>query len=509
MHWVSPGSYWSKTFDRTSPAYPPLVGERHVDVAVIGGGITGLTAALYLKQAGKQVAVVESGVIGAGTTGGTTGHLDVMPDQGMTELIRDFGEGAAREITNIRRAAIARIERWCEEFGIDCDFHRVPAYYYTEHEQHARQVESEQEAARKVGVEPVLLHEIGLPFPIATATRIDRQARFHSLRYLEGLARQVHGENATIYEQTRAEPPQDGSPCRVKTPGGQLLATDVILATHSAYLGISQFDMRQAPYQSYAIALRVHDQVPDALYWDDEQPYHYIRLASSDDPHLLIIGGADHKTGQADGRQQFDRLAEYAAKRFRIQSVEQRWSAEFFEPADGVPFIGRVPRTEHLYLGTGYSGTGLTYGTAAGMLLTDLLLGRASPDIEVFSPSRLKLWAAAPELISENLDVARRYIADRFGADKLDSLEQLTPGEGRRADFEGAPCALYREDSGPIHVLSAMCPHAGCHVQWNSAEKTWDCPCHGSRFSATGERLYGPSPADLERKKTVIPVQVD
>jgi nitrite reductase/ring-hydroxylating ferredoxin subunit len=267
--------------------------------------------------------------------------------------------------------------------------------------------------------------------------------------------------------------------------------------------------MRQAPYQSYVLALRVHDELPDALYWDDEQPYHYIRLADSNDPHLLIVGGADHKTGQADERQQFDRLAEYAAQRFRIQSVEQRWSAELFEPSDGVPFIGRVPRSEHLYLGTGYSGTGLTYGTAAGMLLSDLLLGRASPDAEVFSPSRFKLWAAAPGLLSENLDVARRYIADRFGAEKLDSLEKVPVGEGRRVDYEGDACAIYREESGQIRVLSAVCPHAGCHVQWNSAEKTWDCPCHGSRFAATGERLYGPASADLEQKKTVVPVHID
>jgi Rieske Fe-S protein len=274
----------------------------------------------------------------------------------------------------------------------------------------------------------------------------------------------------------------------------------VIAATHSAFFGLSQLDMREAPYQSYLLAAEVEDEIEDALYWDDASPYHYTRWASSDSPRELLIGGADHKTGHGDERQSYASLESYARRKFSVRAIRRRWSAELWEPADGVPYIGRMPRSEHLYAATGYSGTGLTWGTAAGRLLADLILGRKNSLKEIVAPTRLKLWAAAPRLFKENLDVLRQEIDGRFGGEPIHSFDALAPGQGMLVQYHGQLIAAYRDELGALHTHSPVCTHAGCIVQWNQAEQTWDCPCHGGRYDALGRRLYGPPAGNLGHK---------
>ncbi len=499
MQPIAPRSFWHET---TTPgaAYPALQENIRADVCVIGAGITGLTAALALKRAGKNVVVLEAGRVGAGTTGGTTAHLEVLPDQGCSTLINDFGEDAARQITASRQAAINQIERWIQEHQIDCDFRRIPAFEYTEKESHIRQLEKECAAAQRLGIQASMTDETGLPFEVAAAIRYENQARFHPLKYLQSLARLVHGDGCAIYEETRAELPQDGTPCTVPTAHGVVTADQVILATHSAYLGISVFDMRMEPMQSYVVAVHVSEPPPDALYWDDADPYHYTRWADSSKPGLLLIGGADHKTGHGDPSSSARQLEEYVQERFRAQAIQQHWSAEFFEPDDGVPFIGRVPTYSNTYIGTGYSGVGMTYGTVAGLLMADLVQGREPPLAKVYLPSRLKPIAGGAALIKENVDVAVRFVADRFAGEPIEALEEIGVGEGRLVKYQGEQLAAYRDDAGQLHLLSPVCTHAGCHVKWNTLEKTWDCPCHGGRYSACGERIYGPPTKDLEVK---------
>lgn len=498
MEWLSPTTYWNQT--NGQPSFPALHRSREADVLIIGGGITGMTAALHLKQAGRQVVVVEAGRIGAGTTGGTSGHLDAHPDQGAKQIIKDFGEDAAREVTKAREEAITQIETWCENFAIDCDFQRIPAYLYSESERGAKDLEEECDYLKRLGLAADLVSIAPLPFGNSGGVRIENQGRFHALKYLSALAAQVAGGDCAIYEHTKAQPPEDGEPSTVKFENGKTItAKTVLVCTHSAYLGLSQFDLRVAPYQSYVMTVRVEDELPDALFWDDAEPYHYTRRASSDDPNLIIVGGCDHKTGQGDDeRDAFHHLERFVRQRFTVQKIEQRWSAEFFEPADGLPYVGRVPTMNHVYLSTGYAGTGLTFGTAAGRLLSDLVLDRPSPMADIFSPSRIKAIAAGGSLIKENLNAAKHFVLDRFTGESIDSLEEVPPGKGRLVKYEGKQWAIYRDDEGGVHVLSPVCTHMGCHVQWNEAEKTWDCPCHGGRYSCLGERLYGPPPHDLE-----------
>ncbi len=266
-------SYWQDTAPPMAE-YPPLRGDVEADVAVIGAGITGLTAATYLAAAGRRVVLLEANRVGSGTTGGTSAHLDAMPDQGAGALINDFGASAARAVTEARMAAIAQIETWCREVGIDCDFRRVPAYLYSESAEGIEALRDECEQARALGLEAAMVDAPGLPFAHG-AFRIENQARFHALRYLQGLATALHANGVAIHEHSRAQPPSDGEPCTVETPTGRVTAADVLLCTHTCYMGITEIDTLIAPYQSYVLTARIAGQVPDALFWDDAVPYHY------------------------------------------------------------------------------------------------------------------------------------------------------------------------------------------------------------------------------------------
>jgi Rieske Fe-S protein len=326
-------------------------------------------------------------------------------------------------------------------------------------------------------------------------------ARFHPLRYLQCLAEAVVQGGGAMYEKTFAQPPEGGDQPSVSTDCGTVRANAVLVTTHAPYLGISNYDMRVAPYQSYLIAVRTSASIADALFWDDDDPYHYIRVAGTIDPGLLLIGGADHKTGQSvDERDGWMKLEDYARGRFGEINVEYRWSAEYFEPDDGVPFAGSVPSMKNVYLATGFSGVGLTFGTACGRLLAELVAGRDNELASVVSPSRVKPMAEATAFVKENLNVAKEYVKGSFEGEAIESLDEVPAGAGRLVRFKGHTLAVYRDDGGLVHAMSPICTHAGCNVHWNPAESTWDCPCHGGRYSATGERIYGPPPQDLEKQ---------
>lgn len=507
MDYISPDSLWVKDKDQVvtaSPATETLDPNMHVEVAIVGAGITGLTTALHLTLAGKRVAVLEAGQIGAGTTGGTSGHLDTLPEQGFARLIDDFGRSNAMLAVAARKEAIDQIETWCADFAPSAEFARVPGYLYTEVAERAASFRKTEAGLRRLGLDASMVEQVPLPMHSPAAVRVERQARFHPLQYLRGLAAAIEGQSGSLHVHTRVlKQPQDGSPCRIATNRGELLADEVVLATHSAFLGISQLDLRVAPHQSYVLAAEVEDTPDDALYWDDASPYHYTRRASPDAPQRIIVGGEDHKTGQpGDSHDPFAALEQYVQQRWQVRAITHRWSAEFFEPADGLPLVGRVPLSKHVYAATGFSGTGLTWGTVAGRLIADLILGRHNPLVEVLAPSRIKPFAAAANFVRENTNIACRFVADRFAGEQIDSMATLQPGQGKIVRIDGKPIAAYRDAEGQLHLLSPVCTHAGCIVHWNTAEQTWDCPCHGGRFAATGERIYGPPSADLAQAKT-------
>lgn len=490
-------SYWQQSVGFDAGHFPSLDQDLHVDVAILGAGITGLTAARWLKEAGQRVAVVEALEVGAGTSGFTSGHLDATTDEPLSRMIFNFGEEPARQVISASREAIGQIESWCRQFG-DCEFERIPSFQFTESSGGIDALRNQAAAARRLGLRASLVQHVPLPFPCASAVRIEQQGRFHSLRYLRHLAREVHGGGSWVFENTSASPPEDGTTCTVETSGGKLTAKAVFVATHSPFLGISSLEFRVHPYQSYVIGAYVDDPVPDFLFWDDEDPYHYIRLASPADPSLVLIGGEDHKTGQGDDeRKRYEALEEYAQRRFAVRTIDYRWSAQHYHSADGLPLIGRMPGCENTYVATGFAGTGLTLGTAAGKLVAELILGRPNPLADVLSPGRLTPLASASDIVSENLNAARHFFGDRFSSASLHSVKEVAPGKGAIVAWDGKQAAVYCDPAGRVYAFSPICTHAGCVVHWNDAERTWDCPCHGGRYTAEGMRFCGPPPRDL------------
>ena len=479
-------SLWS---DVEMPGYPALDGDIRVDVAIVGAGITGLTAARLLVREGKRVAVLEQSKVGSGTTGGTTAHVTQVPDLRYRDLRSKFGRDDLRVVVDSSRAALELIASQVEEDAISCDFARVPAYLYTEQASEVSRLEEEVEAAHEAGMPAALVSEVPLPFPVAGAVRYEDQARFHPLSYLASLARTVHANGGRIYEETRVVDVEAGEPCRVHTERGTVTAESVLFATHTP-AGFSLLHAELEPMRSYALAARLRGgDPPDGLFFDTADPYNYTRRQE----HYLIVGGQDHKTGEGDPEESYRALEEYVRKRWDVESIDYRWSAQFYDPPDGLPMIGRALTSGHVWLATGYSGVGMVFGTLGGMLLSDFALGRENPWAEVYRPSRIKPLAAGPHVAKLNVESAAAFVKDRFTIPKVQDLSEVPVGEGRVVEIGGERAAVYREESGAVHAVSPVCTHALCIVHWNAAEKSWDCPCHGSRFAVDGGVLEGPA----------------
>lgn len=486
------------------PRYESLAKDQTVEVCVVGAGISGLTTAYLLARRGKSVVVLETRQIGAGQTQRTTAHLSNAIDDRYMEIERLHGKEGARLAADSHTTAINEIETIVRQESIDCDFERLDGFLFVPPDESADFLEQELAAAHRAGLENVeLIKRAPLQsFDTGPCLRFPRQAQFHPLKYLAALARCIEKEGGLIFGDTQAEKIEGGPSAKVETHHGPVItAGAVVVATNTPINDRVAIHPKQAPYISYAIAgLVPAGNVHKALYWDTADPYHYVRLAATDDPakELLIVGGEDHKTGQADdSAERFARLETWARKRFPMLGKTQfRWSGQVMEPVDGVAFIGRNPLdSENIFIATGDSGMGMTHGTIAGLLLTDLILGRPNPWAGLYDPSR-KTIAAVGEFALENLNVAKQYTSWVTGGDVSD-VKEIEPGTGAVVRHGLRKVAVYRDPKGALHERSAVCPHLGCIVAWNNAEKSWDCPCHGSRFDSRGHCINGPAHSDL------------
>ena len=489
--------YWRT--ESPSRGYDHLSGDMQTDVVVVGAGITGLTAAMRLLSAGRQVIVLEMNRVGRGTTGHSTGHLDCHSDRSLQTITRKFSEEQVRDVVAARRAALDHVESVTRELNITCDLRRVPAWLYAESDGDVSHIQKEHDLAAKLGLTVSRRDQAPLPFATSAAAVFADQIRFDPLAYNVGLAAAFADRGGELFEQTRCEgvQEQDGR-VQVTTNRGVISAHAAVIAGHGPLLGALTLSPRNKAFQSYVLAVRVRDHVPDALYWDTAEPYHYTRRARSDDPHLLIIGGADHHTGTTqDARESFRRLEQYVRDRFEVEGIEDRWSHEYWEPADGLPYIGRVPGMQQTWLGTGFGGDGLSYGTAAGLLMSGEILRDPPAWAAVFDPGRIKPLASARQTLSLGVDAVHHLLGDRLSRGEVSSIDEVPRGEGRIVVVRGKRLAVHRDEQDKVHALSPVCRHMGCIVHWNEAENTWDCPCHGGRYSADGQVLTGPPMAPL------------
>jgi glycine/D-amino acid oxidase-like deaminating enzyme/nitrite reductase/ring-hydroxylating ferredoxin subunit len=482
--------------------FAPLRGKLTTDVAVIGAGIAGLTTALELLRARKDVVVIEADRIGHGVTGHSTAKVTALQGLVYARLQNSLGEDAARAYAAANQAGIQKIASLVEELDIECDFERQAAYTFTRDEDFLNDVRREVDAACQAGLPATFTTETDLPFEILGAVRLANQAQMDPYRYCVGLARAVQENGGRIFEKSRATNIEMDGSCTVSTTHGEVLARRVVLATLLPFLDDGGFFARTYPSRSYGIAVELDGSAPDGMYINVESPTRSVRPL----PHGrgIVVVGEQHKVGQdADTDKRFAALESWARKWFPVRSVTHRWSAQDYIAADGLPYIGRLSRaSDQLLVVTGLNKWGLAIGTAAASMLKDLIQGRTNPWEAVFDAGRVNALASAQSLIKENLDVAKRFVGDRLRSIAAKGLAELHNGEAAIVEHNGERLAAYRDDTGTVHAVSPVCSHMGCLVQWNRAERSWDCPCHGSRFDFDGHVLQGPAVDALEAKRT-------
>ncbi|OIB58551.1 FAD-dependent oxidoreductase [Natrialba sp. SSL1] len=498
---------------------PALTTDRTVDVCIVGAGIAGLSTALEVRERGKTVAVLERDRIAAGITGKSTAKLTSQHGAIYDYLRREFGRREAKQYAAVQEEAIDAVERRIEEFGIDCGFERQPSYLYGNDRD---TIERETDAAELAGLPATFVTSVP-PFERAqAAVRFDDQAWFHPRQYLLGIADVLQEDDgATVYEGTRVTDVESGTPCRVQTTSATVTAEQVVLATGFPILDRAGYFARMHPKRSYVLALRLDGEPPEGMYYRTGDNYRSVRTYRStgggkdgsnggenddsdsrgdgsnngDSEDLLLVGGENHKTGQGGSTvERYRTLLEWARERFPVESVAYRWSNQDYKPVDKVPFVGRVGAgAQNVYVATGFRGWGMTNGVAAGQLLAALIDGRKPPERKLFDPMRLTPKASASKTITENVDAVSEFATDWLRTMLTPELRSLDPGEGTVIRRGGKPMACARDADGDLHATSAVCTHMYCLVEWNDAECSWDCPCHGSRFAPDGEVLQGPA----------------
>jgi glycine/D-amino acid oxidase-like deaminating enzyme/nitrite reductase/ring-hydroxylating ferredoxin subunit len=491
-------SLWNATAPK--PTFQPLTGSLECDVAIVGGGITGLTAALLLAERNRSVVVIEREGIGGGETGNTTAHITTALDAGYHYIRRKYGKDEAKLAADASRRALETIASFVDRLGIACHFKRVGAWAYTEKRKYVAELKNEAAAAREAGLQAEWTAQVPLPFDTRGAIFWPDQAQFHPAEYLAGLAARAAAVGVRIFERSLVTEIADGEPCIVRTAdGAEVRARSVVQATNTPVAGFTTVHTKGAAYRTYAVAWQVPSGHPEGLFWDTADPYHYSRTQETDEGTFLIIGGEDHRVGENDDTEGcFERLTSYARQYFGSHPEKYRWSGQIIEPHGGLPLIGG---SGNIYISTGYSGQGMTMGTAGAILVADLISGIENPWRELFDPSRLRPDVTSREFITENLHFPRHLIADRLTSSDVEgtSLDDVPTGEARILSIDGKKVAAWRDDSGAIHAVSAVCTHMKCDVAWNDAERTWDCPCHGSRFTPDGDVLNGPASTPLEK----------
>ncbi len=486
------------------PRFPKLDRDLTVDVVVVGGGIAGLTTAYLVAASGRSVAVIDRDRCAQIDTGHTTAHVTMVTDTRLTELSRTFGKTHAQAVWDAGLAAIAEIDAIAREHDIGCDFEWVSGYLHAPGglaDQH--QIDMFQEEARlasEMGFDAEFVTDV--PFGGGPGVHFDNQVRFHPRKYLAGVADAIREDGGWIFEHTEAEEFRD-EPRGVKANGHWIHAGDIVIATHNPLAGVAGlasatiFQTKLALYTSYAIAGRVKPEtVPDALFWDTGDPYHYLRLNRHRDFDEVIFGGEDHKTGQVSHTEAcYQRLEKTLRSMIPEVEITNRWSGQVIETPDGLPYIGQM--ADHQYAATGFSGNGMTFGTLAAIMMVDAIAGRPNPWAELFDPGRAAIRRSAWEYIKENADYPYYLMRDRFAGAQGKSMRAVRPGHGKVIEHEGQKVAAHRASDGVLTMISATCTHMGCIVRWNNAERTWDCPCHGSRFTPEGRVISGPAEKQL------------
>ncbi len=493
-------SIWTATSNSLNLA--PLDADLDVDVAVIGAGITGITTAALLAQTGMRIAVLEAGSVGGGTTGFSTGNLYASVDHFLYKLAGKWGQEKVGQVVQSRRMAIDLIEKNTHDFGIQCHFSRQPWTLYSLDADNDAVIDLEYQAAVKAGLAARISTDLPLPYHIRRALVVSHQAQFHPLLYVRQLAAAIRSERCQIFENTPVID-YDENKGTVSTPKCTVSTHHLVMATHTPK-GFNAIQTQLGPYREYAAAAPLRsNNLPGGIFWGLGEHKHSTRLVEVAGQAYALMIGDMHKTGQSENPNASHRQLEAELQaRFDVGPVAFRWSAQQYRPADGLPYIGPAIGSSRLYLASGFAADGLTYGTLAAMLISDQILGRKNAFVDLYSPRRFTPVKSATTFFKENLNVAGRYLKDYIKGAEAKQIADVPCGEGRIVEIDGDKLAVYRDDTSQVHIVSSVCTHLKCIVHWNQAEHSWDCPCHGSRFSYDGEVLEGPAMAPLQKRTT-------
>ncbi len=474
--------------------------KKKYDVIIVGGGVTGITTALLLQEAGKECLVIEAATLCFGTTGGTTAHLNTLLDTPYSTINKNFSKEDAILVASEAAKAIALVSKHVEKYQIDCGFEEADAYLFARNADQATELEEIWQAAREAGLDIEKTNSIPLNIPFDGAVIAKGQAKFHPVRYVHALARAFEKAGGVIVTECRVLGIEENEQAEVETTKGNYNAARVIYATHIPP-GVNLIHLRCVPYRSYAMAVQLTSgEYTPALCYDLDDPYHYYRSQEIDGKQYLIAGGYDHKTAhESNTEKRFLELEAHIRAYFPVKEIMYRWSSQYFEPADGLPYIGRLPgHTDLVYVASGFGGNGMTYSHIAASVLRSILMNEDNPAIKLFNPNRIKPVAGFKNFISHNADVVKQFAMKFLPLEKLHELADLAPDEGKVIVYEGRKIAIYKDEDGQYHAVDPVCTHLKCTVSWNIAERSWDCPCHGARYSASGKMLTGPASKDLE-----------
>lgn len=502
---MSKFSLWN--FDsKTNTTFESLENNLKIETVIIGGGITGITAAARLAKAGKEFCIIETHNIGQGTTGYSTGNLYITVETLYQNIIKKFDYNTAELVYNTRNKAINFIEETINKYNIKCNFKRRPFYFFTNNKAMTSLISNEVSVLLNLGVNIQTIDQLPFSTNFINAAKIDNQARFNPLTYITTLAKHLNSMGCKIYEQTPCiNINKQGDYYIITTPKGNVKAKKIIIATHLP-IGINKHQLLAFPYRSYAIAVKLKDsKYSNGNFWDIDQPGFAISThnIASENIDILIVSGSSHKTGQPtkNHEQNYQIIQNYIYKHFNVDIIVNQWSAQHYQPSDGLPYIGPISAKEkNILIATGYNADGLTYGTVAGLVLAGLIQDIESKESKIYYSNRFKPLASAKKFLKENINTTLKYLTDYPSNVDTKDLSNVQAGEGKIIEKNGQKFAAYRDKDNKLHVVSAVCTHLKCIVRWNEAEISWDCPCHGSRFNIDGSIIEGPTLCPLKKQ---------
>lgn len=495
-------SLWQACPDYSSVVeHDPGSFDKVFDVVIVGGGITGISTALQLQSAGKRCLLLEAHTLGFGTTGGTTAHLNTFFDTPYHKVENDFGKENAMLLARGAADAMALIEKNIGVYQIECEHRVTEGYVFSVSEEQDKELDEMVAASQAVGVDVEFTNSSVFPVPYFKMAAFKKQAQFNPVAYIFSLAKIFEAGGGIILQHSRVMAvDKKNDHLLVQTQPAAFRTLQVVYATHIPP-GVNLLHFRCAPYRSYAMAVKLKGAYPEALGYDMQDPYHYYRTQVVNDEPYLVVGGEDHKTGHNEHTENcFRNLESHIRTYFEVESVAYKWSSQYYEPADGLAYIGHLPGAgENIYVATGFGGNGMIYGTLSAIILSDLIINGESIYKELFDPQRVKPVAGFTNFVKENADVVASFITGRLNIDTIKVPADVAAGEARILRNDGHIVALYKDDAHQLHICNAVCTHVKCTVGWNESEKSWDCPCHGARYTTDGEVLTGPSQKDLEK----------